>query len=691
MKIKEFLNECHDKDVIKNLSIYIVSSWVLIQVVSVVAEPFGLPKKSMTYLLLFLLVGFPFYIYLLWILQLKTLDVADNSKQDPQLQLRRASSKSGVQVKAHKWKILNWFHFRSGFHKMYFTFLLIISTFSLFSATLIVRANFIKKPDLDVADMAVKPAVGNKIALLKFDNNTMNDSLDVIGKMAVDWIMHGITQNKVGQVISPKIIEDYTKVLRASTVSGGENTVVIDYLKPSRIITGTYYLTKGRLLIQCSIFNENMEETIISFDAVECSSESPLDCIEALKQKVLGYLATEKEEALVFGEVPPNYEAYQFLLEAHTKYNNTEPDHLRLLNDAIAADSSFFAPKVDRIVYYYNIDEFAMADSLYTLLSKETSTNERQMNLLRMYAALLRGKNRRAYNLFKYEYNLEPFDLENSYSAMVLAMQYVNRPEDVDTIYNALSMDGMDMDNCEACEFRNYMKALSLIELGHPEEVLEMLGPFANKTGHLYAKEALIRAYAILGKKEAADELLDNLKLTATSERWLSLSLFCGKEFLNQGNKKAANEYFDLVINAIQGNHASVSEKEFFILPQAYFYKGNYPKVQELLETTSNSGDDPYTNLAILAISCHKNGFPDKANRYLRELDSLRADYQYGVVDYAYAQYFAAIDEETKAMDYLMKAVASGKRYSPSKFQHDILFKPYWNSDAFKKVMNFWK
>ncbi|WP_373019252.1 hypothetical protein, partial [Muriicola sp.] len=60
MNLKDFIKECHEKEVFKNLSIYIVSSWVLIQVFSEIYEPIGLPKISMTYLLLALLISFPF-------------------------------------------------------------------------------------------------------------------------------------------------------------------------------------------------------------------------------------------------------------------------------------------------------------------------------------------------------------------------------------------------------------------------------------------------------------------------------------------------------------------------------------------------------------------------------------------------------------------------------------------------------
>jgi len=45
MNLNKFLKECNKKEVFKKLSIYIVSSWILIQVLAITWEPLGLPKQ----------------------------------------------------------------------------------------------------------------------------------------------------------------------------------------------------------------------------------------------------------------------------------------------------------------------------------------------------------------------------------------------------------------------------------------------------------------------------------------------------------------------------------------------------------------------------------------------------------------------------------------------------------------------
>ena len=89
-------------------------------------------------------------------------------------------------------------------------------------------------------------------------------------------------------------------------------------------------------------------------------------------------------------------------------------------------------------------------------------------------------------------------------------------------------------------------------------------------------------------------------------------------------------------------------------------------------------------------MSYNKNGEIKKAETLLKQIDKMRSDYQYGDVDYSMARYFANAGDENKTMEYLLNAVAAGKRFNPDDFQHDILFKPYVGTEAFNLIMNYW-
>lgn len=171
MKFKEFLKECKEKDVFKNLSIYLVSSWLLLQVFSVTWEPLGLPKIALSYLLLILLIGFPLYLYLLWKLRIRKLQITPGEDPRTPVKGKVASSKSGIEVSSTG-AVIGETKYRSSFRRMYFTFLLVIGAITVFSATLIIKANFMASGNNSSLGTILDSESSNKIAVLKLDNNT---------------------------------------------------------------------------------------------------------------------------------------------------------------------------------------------------------------------------------------------------------------------------------------------------------------------------------------------------------------------------------------------------------------------------------------------------------------------------------------------------------------------------------------
>ncbi len=147
MKFNEFLKVCHEKEVFKKLSLYVVFSWVLIQVISVIWEPMGFSKDAMTYSLILLLVGFPTYIFYVWKTNLKNI---------------HSSIRNGSELDKKKKISRNHFNFQT----YYFVSLGFIS-FIVGSMVVFVYDNKFKD---DYAVKEIEPE--DKIAVLKFGNKT---------------------------------------------------------------------------------------------------------------------------------------------------------------------------------------------------------------------------------------------------------------------------------------------------------------------------------------------------------------------------------------------------------------------------------------------------------------------------------------------------------------------------------------
>ena len=673
MKFNKFINECREKGVLKFLSVYIVSSWVLLQVVALIAEPLGFSQKVVAYILLALLVGFPLYIYSIWKFQLVETD-----------ERKQLLDRSGTPVPGK--------FVRSPFQKAYFSFLSVITVIALSVILFIVQRNLSKESDVLAVGIGDARGVtsSDKIAVLKFDNNTGDAKYDIAGKMAVDWIIHGITQNKVGQVISPDIISDYSKILEASVVSTGENNLVTDYLKPSKIIEGEFFLNKNRLLFQCSIRGEILDKTLISFKPVDCDPNSPLECIEALKERILGYLVIEGNEISSLQGTPPSFEAYRYLeMAKHQANNNNYKEYLRLLDRAMAADSTFFEPRLYKFMYYFNREQYQIADSLLNKLNAKAEIDGRQQNILNLYASLLEADHRMAYEYQQKEYNITPFHLETNSSMMILSLQLVNKPQAVDSIFRVIDMQEGMLQRCAICAERYKIKALADIELQRYDEAIALLDDFASLKGYSMLKKVLLRAYIRSANYEPAKKLLSRVMLT-NSQEWMDISLFASKEYLMQDNKEWANQYLDKIIVALASAGTTNSREKQMVLAEVLFLREKYPEAKAILEELLNEDPSLIPQTALLAIVYQKIGRLAEAENQLKNLQAIKSKYLYGRVSYALAQYYAAIADEENVMKYLVRAVAEGHWYETSSFQNDPFFKAYFQGDGFKSILTYW-
>ena len=649
---KAFIKECNEKDVIKRLTIYLASSWVLLQVLEITWKPLGLPEHSVVVLILVLLTGLPTFILLLWKYHLAPLE-----KQNQELDENEKPKKSP-------------------FRKMYFWSFGLITTFCMVAIISVVQTNFGQNIELpEIVDT-------KKIAVLKFGNNTGEEKLDVVGKMSADWIIHGITENQVGQAISQEIIEDYESVLTTQLGVIDSESIIKEYLNPSKIISGNYYLQDDQLLFQCTISDGRNDDVLISFKQTVCDLKNPLNCIEDLKQDIIGYLATEKMEALNIQEYPPKYEAYQNLLLARANYDNDQM-YIEYLNSAIAIDSTFFEPKILKIAHYYNLGNYRLADSLRQTILPSSTLNKRQRNFLNHYEALLKGDNRKIYATAKKEYDIIPFDLQTNATTMVVALQYVYKPESIDSIYKVISMKDMDLSNCVNCQYRYYIKALADIELNRFEQVVDDLSFVTKIVDDYYLKIPLFVALIKLDDYESLNEILDKLKVTSSSNEWASANIDIAKECLLVGNNEKAKEY----LNDILMTKEDMNDET---LAKTYYYLEEYNKASTYLEQLHEVFPEDIDYLTKLLIVSEKTNQSKSRDRYISQLNNLRTTYQFGAIDYALAQYYAAVDDSENTLEHLRKSIADGNTYAPLKFHNDFHFKDYINLNEFKELLTFW-
>lgn len=660
MKYKDFIKECGDKQVFKKLSIYIVTSWVIIQVLAVLYEPLGISKKSISISILILLIGFPVYIYYIWKTSLIHLEL------------------EGEELINKRGQPINFKLATRAFRKMFFITLSVIILMVIFSSSIIIKNTFLIYDTTSTNTIKII----DKIAVLKFGNNTGDEKLDIIGKMAADWIIHGIRENNVAQVISPELIDDYSSTIKKSLSPTDENIILNDYLKPEKIIVGNYYLKNKKLLFQGSII-ENIDGTTktTSFKIIECNSDNPIDCIESLKQVILGYLITKENEELNLQEAPPLFKAYQYVLESKANFDNPEK-HLEFLDKAIEIDPNYFEPKVLKVAHYYNMDQFKIADSIMRGITISSRANSRQKILLHFYEALLNGNNKKVYEYLLKEYRMTPFDIGTNSSMLVVTLQYVNLPNEIDEIFDQLSFNDVEIEDCIQCAYRVYMKARAAIELKNYDDAIAILPKAIDLSDYLELKKTLMSVYVRTNQQVKIEAFLSKYSIDLSQEEIVDLYFFIGKEFLLVDDSTMAIRYFDTIIN---NEYATELMKA-----KAMYYKGDYKNAESKYVSFYQNDSTSIDVLTKLAIIKMKLGKSESSNTFFQKIEEQRDDFQYGAIDYAFAHYYSSINDTKNTFIYLKKAVSAGLRYEDDTFQNDPHFVKINNSKEFYEIMNFW-
>ena len=656
MKFNKFLKECNQKEVFKKLSLYVVTSWVIIQVFATIWEPLGLPKESVTILLIILLLGFPINIYLVW-----RFDLVKHESRKLKI------NKKGQEVPGKYQK--------SKFQKIYFSVLSALSVVFIGIVMVVIYNNFIGAVEIQKLD------VSDKIAVENFGNNTGDPKNDIIGKMTADWIIHGISENNIGQVISQKTVDDYAGIVIAGVNPSRSKNLLQEYFKPGKTISGNFYQKDDKLLFQGSLIDANNNDEQISFRLVECDSDNPLDCIEQLKQLILGYLVMAEDTQSTLESNPPTFDAYQHVITAEA---NVKDDDIYIagIQKAIAADPEYFEPKLLEIVFYYNRGNYHKSDSLLRQIKPNSNTTSRQRNLLNMYTSLLQGNNRKVYDYIAKEYSYNVFDLETNQSLMVIALQFLNRPELVGGIFEEIPPEELILENCLWCEYRNYVMSMAEIQLKRYDEAIVLLEETMKKIDAFYLNKPLASAFIRSNRLPELDQLVAGVELTAEAKDLIELYLFIGNEFLLQQNKEMANNYFNKVIQTEKEQTNSLAE--------SYYLLEDYKNAELIYLQLHDEDADNLTYISRLATSLNKNQKIDKGELMIQKMESLRKDFQFGEVDYLIAQYYAVTKDEDKMFKYLLKSISQGNYYTISSFQNDQHFVNYIENEKFKSILNYW-
>jgi class 3 adenylate cyclase/tetratricopeptide (TPR) repeat protein len=517
-----------------------------------------------------------------------------------------------------------------------------------------------------------------------FDNHTGDPNLDHVSQMASHWITKELSVSSNAHVVS---YETGSEMIQMAGL--GIDT------KPGRkkyqALTGAVNVVEGfytkfgahadSLLMSAIITNLESGLKVLSFKDVTCSEANPLECVKSMSDQIKGYWISRGDHVLT----PPTYEAYKAFLAARKAWRSNDNTYVReQLDKAIALDPTFIDPYFLLLDYFFNThDPEDASDTLQVMGRHFTDLDERQQNMIHYHTADIEGHNEDTYSFFMNEYKIDPKDLFVNNSAMVLAMMYRHDPRQAIRFYNDIPFDSLHVEGCNYCADRLELAMWAALDL----DSMSFADIIAQKLNNaLYMRQgygAMIQYHVWKNDTTAINQLLTDAEHHTNLDRnWQYLYYLTGRLYLLRGHQDMASIYAKKSIVVQQS-------RDLRMLGRSYYLDKQYDKAKTIYLDARRKSPKDAQIAAELGMVYARQGNAGEAGKIIGELENLRANFDYGSVEYYQGRIYAILGDLDRATNLMATAIDKGKKYEIwVTFHHDPDLENLKDYPAYVRLIN---
>ncbi len=243
-------------------------------------------------------------------------------------------------------------------------------------------------PDTESGAAFSAPAssvLAGPIAVAAFTNETDDPSLDVVGRLAGDWISEGLVQTGVVSVVPWPSSLEAAETIRAAREAGTPIDPVAALAAgtgAATVVTGSFYQVGDELRFRAEVIDARDGRVVSAPEAISAPRDSIEAAIRALRDRLMGSIAiatdTRLAAAVVLARRPPTFAAYRAFdrgLELYLagEYTRAVPELLR----AFELDPEFYDALLLATTNLVNIEtreELVRADSILSVLEPRRSS-----------------------------------------------------------------------------------------------------------------------------------------------------------------------------------------------------------------------------------------------------------------------------------------------------------------------------
>jgi len=333
-RLSQFWQELKRRKVIYVITVYASAAFVIIELVNNVVEPLNLPERTPTFVIIFLVIGFPIAVIMSWIFDMTPKGM---EKTKPLMEGQQLES-PGIQ---NRWKIA--------------TYVSIAVIIGLITLNLAGGTRQLKAGDIQ------------SLLILPFDNLTGDDQLDYVAAG-----MHSSLIVDMGQVSSLRVISK-TSARVYNNVDMSLPQIATE-ANADAVVEPTVLCYGDSVCILIKVITPFPEEKQIWM--AEYKEEKSQ--IIGLYKRVVKQIADEvkvqltpQEEQLLAKSKTINKEAYDAYLKGLYYWDQNTPEALQLaleyFNNAIEADPGWAEPYAGVAYFWVAIHQFSLAPSSVTI------------------------------------------------------------------------------------------------------------------------------------------------------------------------------------------------------------------------------------------------------------------------------------------------------------------------------------
>ena len=371
-------------------------------------------------------------------------------------------------------------------------------------------------------------AVAGPVAVAPFANETGDAELDLLGRLAGDWITEGLLQTGAVPVVPWPTALQAALAARAESEAGrpvDPVSFVASETGAGTVVTGSYYRVGDELRFRSEVTNARTGELISAPSASAARSGAPATAIEELRDRLMGSLAVASDDRLAsapgIARRPPTFEAYRAFdagmgLYLEQEYDAAVSEFFR----AFALDSTFTEALLLAATNLFNLGTRpgkARADSVLDHLASFRGTFSEFQELRWSYLrSLLDSDAEAALRAARRAAEIAPAS-RTSYNVANTALG-VMRPAEARRL-----LEGLDPDRGSIRGWAQYWTALAHARHLTGDHEGELAAARAMRTRHPERRIAdvlVARALAAAGRGAELDSVLSALETLPPTTYW---------------------------------------------------------------------------------------------------------------------------------------------------------------------------